>query len=121
MLFLVVRVDQGSVALLIALFGVASPSIAVYLSSRLSRRAQRQIQEAIDAQTLEASKVADAARVAVAEAQTAAAAAKVTADETHHMVNSQKDQLERELEIRDNRIEILEARLRGQLPDEGGT
>lgn len=141
----VVRLDQGSLTL--ALVSLASPSIAVYLAARLSRRAQRQIQAALDAQTAEAARVAavadaavreaqrsaegakvtadnvaKAARDAVKQAEDAAAGAKVTAEETHHLVNSQKDELERELGIRDRRIEILEEQIRVlTLDDEGGT
>lgn len=96
---LVLKLAGGEIVL--ACISAASPILAVWFAARLTKRA-------LDAQNVQAAALGAAARAAVKEAEAAATASKATADQTHNLVNSQKDDLERKLAERDARIKQLE-------------
>lgn len=106
------QLDQGT--LIVSLTSVIGPSLAVTLAYRLNKRSQRAIDEKLEKQNIAAALAAQAARAAVNDAEKAASESKSTADETHRLVNSQKDELERKLADRDKRIDRLEGLLASQ-------
>ncbi len=124
-LLVAIVVQLSGSTMIVATTSIVGPSLAVFLAYRLTARTQRVIDAKLEAQNAESALREQAARRAVEEAQQTAGIAKVTADETHKLVNSQKDDLERQkselegaLAARDSRIAALEARLdeRGMLP-----
>lgn len=93
------QLDQGT--LIVAVTSALSPSFAVLLAYRLTRRTETRLADKLEAQNAESALRDQAAREAIREqeqvnreAVRVAAEAKATADLTHGLVNSQKDQLE---------------------------
>lgn len=113
---LTLQLDQG--ALIVALTSTGGPLLAVILAHQLARRTQKAIDEKLERQNETAALAAKAAQKAVADAEAAAVKVQATADETHLLVNSQRDALEQtiteqnaRIATQDRRIESLELQL----------